>query len=97
MNSHKLWFPILATVLFLARLLCCPRAVHLRFHFRNCQGRLGRRYRGCGGYADQHRHGCKREFTTDQNGLYSFLNVNPGEYSVDVDKTGFKRFKRDIR
>ena len=38
--------------------------------------------------------GAKETFTTDQNGLYSFLNLNPGEYTVDVDKTGFKRFKQ---
>ena len=40
-------------------LLYCPRAVHLRFDFRNGQGLLGRRYLGRGGHADQHRHGCK--------------------------------------
>ncbi|HEY2498520.1 MAG TPA: carboxypeptidase-like regulatory domain-containing protein, partial [Candidatus Angelobacter sp.] len=38
--------------------------------------------------------GAKQTFNTDQNGLYSFVNVSPGEYTVDVDKTGFKRFRR---
>jgi hypothetical protein len=39
--------------------------------------------------------GAKQTFNTDQNGLYSFVNLNPGGYTVDVDKTGFKRFKRE--
>jgi hypothetical protein len=37
----------------------------------------------------------KQTFTTSPDGLYSFVNLNPGEYIIDVEKTGFKHFKRE--
>src|SRR5271156_1102637 len=33
--------------------------------------------------------------TTGGDGLYSFVNLNPGDYRVDVQKDGFKHFKRE--
>jgi hypothetical protein len=32
--------------------------------------------------------------TTNSDGLYQFVNVTPGQYSVSVEKTGFKRIVR---
>ena len=37
----------------------------------------------------------KQTVTTGSDGLYSFVNLNPGAYRVDAEKTGFKHFKRD--
>lgn len=36
----------------------------------------------------------KRTETTNAEGLYQFVNVLPGEYSVEVQKSGFKHFVR---
>lgn len=36
----------------------------------------------------------KRTSTTNSDGLYQFVNVTPGQYSVSVEKTGFKRIVR---
>ena len=36
----------------------------------------------------------KRMSTTNSDGLYQFVNVTPGQYSVSVEKTGFKRIVR---
>jgi hypothetical protein len=36
----------------------------------------------------------KRKETTNADGLYQFVNVVPGQYSVEVQKTGFKRSRR---
>src|SRR5436190_1288615 len=33
----------------------------------------------------------KRISTTNADGLYQFVNLNPGQYSVEVAKTGFRR------
>jgi hypothetical protein len=33
--------------------------------------------------------------TTSGDGLYSFVNLNPGDYRMDVQKDGFKHFKRE--
>src|SRR3984957_3355652 len=33
-------------------------------------------------------------FTTGPDGLYSFVNVNPGSYRIEVEKAGFKHFQR---
>ncbi len=33
--------------------------------------------------------------TTGADGLYTFVNLNPGEYRVDAEKTSFKHFKRE--
>ena len=94
MNSHKLWFPILATVLLLA---CCVTA-----HGQSTFGSVSGTVKDATGAAVPDAQvtltstatDAKQTFTTDQNGLYSFVNVSPGEYTVDVDKTGFKRYKR---
>ena len=37
----------------------------------------------------------KRTESTNGDGLYQFLNITPGQYSVEVAKTGFKRFVRN--
>ncbi|MGA7914489.1 MAG: carboxypeptidase-like regulatory domain-containing protein [Candidatus Acidiferrales bacterium] len=37
----------------------------------------------------------KQTFTTGPDGLYSFVNLNPGAYAIEAEKTGFKRFKRE--
>ena len=37
----------------------------------------------------------RRTANSDANGAYQFLNVPPGEYRLEVEKTGFKRFVRD--
>src|ERR1700722_18102016 len=34
-------------------------------------------------------------FTTGPDGLYSFVNVNPGSYRIEAEKDGFKHFKRE--
>jgi hypothetical protein len=39
--------------------------------------------------------GEKRTQTTGPDGLYLFVNLFPGRYRVDVEKTGFKRFTRN--
>src|ERR1700756_3010616 len=36
----------------------------------------------------------KRTQTTGSDGLYSFVNLIPGRYKIDVEKSGFKRFTR---
>src|ERR1700758_5402411 len=36
----------------------------------------------------------KRTGTTNAEGLYQFVNVQPGNYSVYVEKAGFKRVVR---
>ena len=36
----------------------------------------------------------KRTSTTNNDGLYQFVNVLPGQYTVGVQKTGFKRILR---
>ena len=35
-----------------------------------------------------------RTFTTTGDGAYSFVNLSPGEYQIDVEKAGFKHVKR---
>src|ERR1700691_132644 len=37
----------------------------------------------------------KQTYTTGGDGLYSFVNLNPGEYRLDVEKAGFKHYKRE--
>src|SRR5919201_5925907 len=37
----------------------------------------------------------KRTQTTGPDGLYSFVNLNPGSYRIEVEKQGFKRFTRE--
>src|SRR6059036_2717705 len=36
----------------------------------------------------------KRTQSTGADGLYSFPNLFPGRYKIEVEKTGFKRFTR---
>src|SRR5208282_371526 len=36
----------------------------------------------------------KATFTTGADGEYTFVNLNPGPYTVEVDKPGFKHVKR---
>jgi hypothetical protein len=37
----------------------------------------------------------KQTFTTGPDGLYSFVNLSPGEYTLEVEKSGFKHIKRE--
>ncbi|HKT68274.1 MAG TPA: carboxypeptidase-like regulatory domain-containing protein, partial [Terriglobales bacterium] len=37
----------------------------------------------------------KRTQTTGADGLYSFVNLIPGQYKVDASKEGFKHFTRE--
>ena len=94
MNSQKFWFSVLATVLFLG---CCSTA-RGQSTFGSISGTVkdatGAAIPGAQVTLTSTATGAKQTFNTDQNGLYSFVNVNPGEYTVDVDKTGFKRFQR---
>jgi Carboxypeptidase regulatory-like domain len=39
--------------------------------------------------------GAKQTYATGGDGLYSFVNLNPGEYRLDVEKAGFKHVKRE--
>ncbi len=39
--------------------------------------------------------GSTQTLTTNPDGLYSFVNLNPGSYSLNVEKSGFKHFRRD--
>src|SRR3984885_9929543 len=36
----------------------------------------------------------KQVQSTGETGLYSFVNLNPGEYRLEAEKTGFKRVDR---
>ena len=36
----------------------------------------------------------KRKESTNADGLYQFVNVVPGQYSIEIQKTGFKRIRR---
>src|SRR6267378_3362529 len=36
----------------------------------------------------------KRTQSTGSDGFYSFVNLNPGRYKIDVEKPGFKRITR---
>jgi len=37
----------------------------------------------------------KRTAETDESGLYRFVNLVPGQYRIEAEKTGFKRFVRE--
>ncbi len=37
----------------------------------------------------------KRRQPTGNDGLYQFVNLNPGQYRIDVEKQGFKHFDRE--
>jgi Carboxypeptidase regulatory-like domain len=39
--------------------------------------------------------GAKQTYTTGGDGLYSFVNLNPGDYRLEVEKAGFKHVKRE--
>jgi len=39
--------------------------------------------------------GAKQTLTTGPDGLYSFVDLIPGSYVLEVEKQGFKHFKRD--
>jgi hypothetical protein len=39
--------------------------------------------------------GAKQTYATGGDGLYSFVNLNPGDYRLDVEKAGFKHYKRE--
>lgn len=38
----------------------------------------------------------RRTSQTDANGNYQFVSVLPGNYSIEMEKTGFKRFTRQV-
>src|SRR5262249_48585805 len=37
----------------------------------------------------------RRSVQSDSSGNYQFVNLVPGQYKLDVEKTGFRRFSRD--
>jgi hypothetical protein len=37
----------------------------------------------------------RRTMTTDASGNYQFVNLVPGQYRIEVEKTGFQRFVRE--
>src|SRR4051812_15058106 len=37
----------------------------------------------------------RRTMMTDSSGNYQFVNLVPGQYKVDVEKVGFRRFVRE--
>jgi len=37
----------------------------------------------------------KENYATGADGIYSFVNLNPGEYRLDAEKAGFKHYKRE--
>ncbi len=37
----------------------------------------------------------KRVMESDAAGAYTFVNILPGNYRIDAEKSGFKHFKRD--
>src|SRR5262245_3849375 len=39
--------------------------------------------------------GERRAMQTDTSGNYQFVNLVPGQYKIEVEKTGFRRFARD--
>src|ERR1700736_4752624 len=39
--------------------------------------------------------GERRTMQTDSSGEYQFVNLVPGNYRIDVEKTGFRRFSRE--
>jgi hypothetical protein len=92
--SHRSWFPILATVLLLGGCFTARGQSTFGSISGTVKDASGAAIAGAEVTLTSTATGAKETFTTDQNGLYTFLNVNPGEYSIDVDKTGFKRFKQ---
>jgi len=40
-------------------------------------------------------NGSKRNITTDTSGDYTFVNIVPGRYKLEAEKTGFKKFVRE--
>src|SRR5689334_10814588 len=37
----------------------------------------------------------RRSMTTDSSGNYQFVNLVPGQYKIEVEKSGFQRFDRE--
>ena len=95
MKSPKFWLSILATVLFLGLCLTAPG----QSTFGSISGSIldvtGAAVPGAQVTLTSVDTGAKETVTTGSDGLYSFVNVNPGEYAIDVEKSGFKHFKRD--
>jgi Carboxypeptidase regulatory-like domain len=93
--SHKCWGFILATVLFLA---CCVTA-----RGQSTFGSISGTVSDASGAAVPDAQvtlvntatGAKETFATGHDGLYSFVNLNPGEYRIDVEKAGFKHLTRE--
>jgi hypothetical protein len=40
-------------------------------------------------------NGAKQTITTDTSGNYTFVNIQPGRYKLESEKTGFKKFVRE--
>jgi hypothetical protein len=92
--SQRFWFRILAAVLLLGGCFTARGQSTSGSISGTVKDASGAAVSGAQVALTSTTTGAKETFTTDENGLYSFVNVNPGEYTVDVDKTGFKRFKR---
>src|SRR5271170_2883689 len=93
--SPKFWSPILATVLFLG---CCFTA-----RGQSTFGSISGTVSDASGAAVPDAQvtltntatGAKETYTSGHDGLYSFVNLNPGVYRIDVEKTGFKHLTRE--
>src|SRR5271156_4530780 len=92
--SPKFWSPILATVLFLGACFTARGQSTFGSISGTVKDASGAAIAGAQVTVTSTATGAQQTFTTDQNGLYSFLNLNPGDYTADEDKTGFKRFKQ---
>src|SRR5262245_10174485 len=40
-------------------------------------------------------NGGKQSITTDTSGNYTFVNIQPGRYKLEGEKSGFKKFVRE--
>jgi Carboxypeptidase regulatory-like domain len=93
--SHRCWRPILAIVLFLG---CCF-TVRGQSTFGSISGTVTDSSGGAVPDAQVMLTNTatveKQTFTTGHDGLYSFVNLNPGEYRLDVEKAGFKHLTRE--
>src|ERR1700758_1724168 len=95
MISHRFLCPILATALFLG---CCFTA-----RGQSTFGSISGTVSDASGAAVPDAQvtltntatSAKETFTTGHDGLYSFVNLTPGEYRIDVEKPGFKHLTRE--
>ncbi len=91
MISGKFWFPILATVLFLACCLTAPGQSTYGAVEGLVSDESGAAVPGAQVTLTNTATGEAHTQTTGDSGLYSFVNLLPGQYKVEVSKPGFKQ------